>query len=115
MARRPASRLQALLLALLLLSGGGGTPLLDVILFHAKPTARAPGSHVRPADAAWSHGDLCRLGRTLPTSPVAAPAALAGRVPGTPLRAPLVLAEPAPRWFDLPFPSHPRPPPSRFA
>jgi hypothetical protein len=60
----------------LLLTGGGGMPALDGALYHYRVTRDHPaGPHFEPSGTAHTHGEMCRVGSTLPHSTRSAPVA----------------------------------------
>jgi hypothetical protein len=108
-------RLKAVALASLLLSGGGGMPLLDVALFHARPTSYSSHPHFEAADTADGHGDYCRQGTALPHAPGAERFDPGIRVIGITFRAYLGAPDSAPRSADLSLLPRPRAPPAHRA
>jgi hypothetical protein len=105
-------RLKAVALASLLLSGGGGMPLLDVALFHARPTSYSFHPHFEAADASDGHGDYCRQGTAVPPAPETVGFEPAIRVTGITYHARLGAPDSVLPSADLRLLPRPRAPPS---
>lgn len=111
MTRQWVRRSKVTLLVALLVSGGGGMPLLDGILFHRLGSTGLVGPRVEASSAAYTHGELCRLGWTLPHSPRGKLAGVDVRTQGLAVgrQPPIPLS--APRSFDRQLLNQSRAPP----
>lgn len=63
-------RLKALVLLAVFMSGGAGMSILDVALFHTHSPTHSFTSHFEAGGIPHAHGDSCRLGTSLPHTPV---------------------------------------------
>jgi len=104
-------RAKALLFSLLLLSGGGGMPLLDVALFHRYSTPSRLHNSLEASGVARPHGELCRLGWTVPHSPQGVRVGVEIQVADLSVRPHPAPPADAPRCSDLRLPARPRAPP----
>lgn len=104
-------RAKALLVGLLLLSGGGGMPLLDVALFHRYPTPARLHSSLEASGSQRTHGELCRLGWTVPHSPQGMGVGLEIQVADLSVRPHPAPPNDPPRSSGLRLPARPRAPP----